>query len=90
MSIPPQLHFIREDSRRFHQLHFFELLCFRFVFNMEAMQEPVDDRGGYDTNGGKNRQSRIERITAREDFACRGLNRGNRSHPSQYHRRIEK
>ena len=57
---------------------------------MEAMQKPVDDRCGNDTHGSKHRQTRIESITPGEDFTRRGLNRGNRSHPSEYHRRIEK
>jgi hypothetical protein len=28
-------------------------LSFRFIFNMEAMQEPVNNQGGHDTHGSK-------------------------------------
>jgi hypothetical protein len=72
------------------ELGLFLCLWFRFVFNMEAMQKPVDDRCGDDTHCGKHRQSRIEGITPGEDFSRRGLNRGNRPHSSENHRRIEK
>jgi hypothetical protein len=92
MSVPPQAFSASVIIVRlsFSSMHPVNPKSAIFVFHMEAMQKPVDNRGGHDTHGGKHRQSRIEGIAAGEDFTRRGLNRGNRPHPSENHRRIEK